>query len=126
MLHKIHFNHTHVLRMNGQATQTLEDPLFAGLENWQKENPVRKRVTSDGLTREEGNFVTYTGKYRRKRSASRGPRGEDANDFQLVDERGVVFIRPTRFLKKEQIKQVSFHSFSAQSKSIVAESWVCL
>ena len=95
-----------ILRMNGQDVQTLEDPLFANLENWQKENPVRKRITSSDLPKEHGMFVTFTGRFRRKRSATRGPRNEGDNDFQLADDRGTIFIRPTRFLKKETIKQV--------------------
>ena len=82
--------------------------MFAQLENWQKENPVRRRITSLDVVKEHGNFVTFTGKFRRKRSATRGPRNENANDFQLADDRGTLFIRPTRFIKKEDIKQVFY------------------
>ena len=92
--------------MSGQETVQMEDPLFAQLEDWQKENPVRKRITSSDLVKENGNFVTFTGKFRRKRSARRGPRGEDTDDFQLADDRGTIFIRPTRFIRRSEIKTV--------------------
>ena len=94
--------------MSGQDAQTLADPMFEALESWQKENPVRRRITSEDLPREHGNFVTFCGRFRRKRSASRGPRGDNVNDFQLADARGTVFIRPTRFISKEDIKQVYY------------------
>jgi len=85
---------------------TLEDPMFAQLETWQKENPVRKRITSADLVKEHGNFVTFSGRFRRKRSATRGPRTENVDDFQLADDRGTIFIRPTRFISKDEIKKV--------------------
>ena len=85
---------------------TLDDPLFAKLETWQQENPVRKRITSADLVNQHGNFVTFCGFFRRKRTATRGPRTDNSEDFQLADDKGTVFIRPTRFLKKEEIKKV--------------------
>ena len=95
--------------MNGQAVVVMEDPLFEQLETWQKENPVRRRVTSADLCKEQGNFVTFCGRYRRKRSARRGPRAEDDDDFQLADDKGVVFVRPTRFITRREMKEVSIH-----------------
>lgn len=51
--------------MNGQDICTQEDPLFSQLETWQRENPVRRRVTSADFEKEENNFVTYCGRFRR-------------------------------------------------------------
>ena len=92
--------------MNGQDTFPQEDPLFATLENWQRENPVRRRVTSADLDKEEGNFITYCGRFRRKRPAERSVNAQNQHDFQLADDKGTVFIRPTKFIKKEDIRQV--------------------
>ena len=92
--------------MNGQDSVTLEDPLFAQLESWQRENPVRRRITTTDLQKEQGNFVTICGRFRRKRTARRGPRTEDVDDFQIADDKGVVFIRPTRFISRQEIKEV--------------------
>ena len=94
--------------MNGQDICTQEDPLFFQLETWQRENPVRRRVTSADFEKEENNFVTYCGRFRRKRPAERSLNAQNVNDFQLADSRGTVFVRPTRFIKKEDIRKVRY------------------
>ena len=92
--------------MSGQEISQQADPLFAKLETWQRENPVRRRITSQDLEKEEGNFVTYCGRFRRKLPVHHLSDPRNADDFQLDDGRGVVFIRPTRFIAVEEIRKV--------------------
>ena len=92
--------------MSGQDTVTLEDPLFSKLESWQRENPVRRRVNSSDLAKEHGNFVTYCGHFRRKRVGKRDENSSEVDEFQLADHHGVVFIKPTKFISRDDIKKV--------------------
>ena len=102
--------------MSGQEVCTQVDPLFESLEKWQRENPVRRRITSADLEQEEGNFITYCGRFRRKRPASRVPDATNINDFQLEDCRGIVFIRPTKFISTGEIRKVSERTHSSKQE----------
>ena len=90
--------------MSGQDVFTLEDPLFQKLETWQRENPVRRRVTSTMIEQEHGNFITFSGTF------SRRPPAEKENyqdgDVHLYDDKGSCIIRPTRFIDAGLLKQV--------------------
>ena len=84
--------------------------MFASLETWQRENPIRKRITSRDLINENGNFVTFCGRFKPSR---RPERNSDKNEnvarkdtFQLVDDRGLVLVKATRFISEEQIEKV--------------------
>ena len=105
--------------MNGQEISQMEDPLFATLETWQRENPVRRRINSSDLTKEQGNFVTFTGRFKAVRRPSRcssrtdtnqNQKGEDGQAeemcIQLLDQTGLVEVKPTKFIKSETISKV--------------------
>ena len=94
--------------MNGQELHQLEDPLFASLESWQRENPVRHRINSSDLEKENGNFVTVCGRFRRKRQSKRKDLEIEEDDFQLQDDRGVIFVRPTKFISRVDVSKVGF------------------
>ena len=94
--------------MNGQDPMTMKDPLFAKMETWQKENPVRRRITSADICKEQGNFITYAGQFRRKRVSNRKAPSDGVDEFQLADDKGVLFIRPTKFISRDDIKKVHF------------------
>ena len=110
--------------MNGQESNQLEDPLFASLADWQRENPVRRRITSQDLSKEDGNFVTFTGRFKNNRRPDRSPHkgADDKSDrvkstsegetFQLLDHYGLVEIRTTRFISIAEVENVrNFYDF---------------
>ena len=90
--------------MNGQEVSKLEDPLFATLKTWQRENPVRRRVNSQDLGKEQGNFVTFTGRFKSVRRPT-----EETIRIQLLDQTGLVEILTTEFIESDTINKVIFN-----------------